>query len=510
MSWALVAFVGYLVAVAAIGVWSYLRRTRTSADFFLGERKMGQWVVALSAVASGRSAWLVIGLSGMAYSLGLSAVWAAVGYIVVEMFQFVLVGRRLRRYTQRRGLLTVPAFVSERLGDRRHILVWLSALMIVFFFFFYVAGQLVGGAKAFSQTFQTSSTTGLLLTAAIVVAYTVAGGFVAVSWTDVVQALMMIVALVVLPAVAVSEAGGLSALVARLQTMEAVKAVKGGHAFIAGAGMLKPFCFGAGFVIGMIGIGLGSPGNPHILVRYMSVSSPGLLRRCCLIGTIWNVVMAWGAVFAGLAARYFFAPEALTTAGRFDRELGFVLLAGRFLPPVLVGLVMAAIVAAIMSTVDSQLLVISSSITADISARALGRRADDRRVVMMSRIVIVLVVLGAVLFAWAARGSSVFDLVLLAWGGLGSAFGPVIVLGLFWRRFTLPAAVTAMLVGPAVTVPWKLLGFGKTLVYELVPGFGAALAAAVVVSLLTRPPDDVDAHFADMAPQTSGDADDER
>ena len=490
----LVAFVAYLCIVGGVVVWSMLRRTKTLSDFFLGGRRMNEWVVALSAVASGRSSWLVIGLSGFAYKAGIAAVWAAVGYIVVEMFQFLFIGRRLRRYTRNRQIITLPAFFSERLGDRRKVLIWVSSVVIAFLFFLYVSAQMVGGGKAMQGAFGVSLTTGVIITAAIVGVYTALGGFVAVSLTDVVQACFMIVALVVLPAVAVVKAGGVAALFDKITSPESLN-------LFADAGLkcnpLDALCFGLVATLGYIGIGLGSPGNPHILVRYMSIRKTGFLRKCVLVGTVWNVVMAWGAIFAGLAARYFVSPSDISPGGKLDGELAFSALAAQHLGPVLLGLVTAAVIAAVMSTVDSQLLVISSCITEDIGRRALGAKGRQRRLVGLARVVVAVLVVGALITGLAARGSSVFNFVLVAWSGLGAAFGPIVILALYWRRLTWQGALASILVGPTVTLLWKGWGLSKS-IYELVPAFGAALIAALLVSVLTRPPAQVEEHINDM------------
>ena len=491
----LIAFVAYLAIVGVVVVWAMLRRTKDLGDFFLGGRRMNEWVVALSAVASGRSSWLVVGLSGYAYMFGVAAVWAALGYIVVEMFQFVFLGKRLRRYTHNRNIITVPAFLSERLGDRRKVLIWASSLVITFLFFLYVSAQMVGGGKAVSGAFGVSLTVGVLVTAAIVGVYTVLGGFVAVSLTDVVQACFMIVALVVLPVVAVLKAGGVGALLAKLASDEHIR-------LFAQHGIkynpVDVFCFGVVTALGMVGIGLGSPGNPHILVRYMSIKRTAFLRKCMLVGTIWNVVMAWGAIFAGLAARFFVTPAEISVHGHLDRELAFSALARLHLGPVLLGLVTAAVIAAVMSTVDSQLLVISSCITEDIGRRALGKGGGGRRLVFVARLVVGILVVCALLTGLAARGSSVFNFVLVAWSGLGAAFGPIVILALYWRRLSWQGALASIVVGPFVTLFWKGMGWSKNVIYELVPAFGAAFCAALIVSLLTKPPTDVETHMQDM------------
>lgn len=492
----LIAFLVYLGVVGVVVVWSLVRRTKTLNDFFLGGRRMNEWVVALSAVASGRSSWLVLGLSGFAFKVGVAAVWAAVGYIVVEMLQFLFIGKRLRRYTDNRNIITLPTFFSERLNDRRKVLIWVASCVIIFLFFMYVSAQMVGGGKAIAGAFGLSLEWGVLITAIIVGVYTVLGGFVAVSLTDVVQACFMIVALVVLPVVAVFKAGGVSALFEHLSSPEHLE-------LFAKYGLkchpLNAMCLGLGVTVGLVGIGLGSPGNPHILVRYMSIRRTRFLRKCVLVGTVWNVLMAWGAVFAGLAGRYFVSPsDIISSGGKLDTELAFSNLASQHLGAVLLGFVTAAVIAAVMSTVDSQLLVISSCITEDIGRRALGMHRKDKQLVFVARVVVAILVVGALLTGLLAKGSSIFRFVLVAWSGLGAAFGPIIILALYSRFLTWQGALSSMIVGPVVTLLWKGTGLSGKIIYELVPAFGISLLAALVVSAFTKPPEDVALHLEDM------------
>lgn len=494
----LAAFVLYLAVILVIGAVAAKYHTGSTDDFFIGGRKMNQWVVAISAVASGRSAWLILGLSGIAYKLGVSACWAVVGYILAELFLFAFLGKRLRRFTQSRDVVTIPGFLEERFDDRRHWVCAAATVIVAFFFFVYIAAQLMGGGKALGETFGMPDIYGVLLTAGIVLLYTALGGFVAVSWTDVVQAGMMILALVVLPIVAFVHLGGPGAVFAQLAASEF--GVKG----------LDAWALGLGGIVGFIGIGLGSPGNPHILVRYMSVSDPRRLRKAALVGTVWNVVMAWGAVFAGLAARAIIESRPDLSlplkAGAPDFEKGFVILAGEIMHPVLFGFVTAAIFAAIMSTIDSQLLVISSSISRDFYKRIFSGTASEKTLLLVSRASVACVLIAAILLGSAAK-ETVFWLVLFAWAGLGAAIGPVMLLSIYWRRMTLPGALAGIATGTAATIGWKLawqkcawFKAHMLIKYELVPGFLLALLAIVLVSLLTRPPEDVAGKFAAMRP----------
>ena len=415
------SFIFYLVIVVVIGAVSARLRTGSLSDFFLGGRKMKHWVVALSAVVSGRSAWLILGMSGMAYTMGLSAVWAVVGYIVIELFLFMFMGKRLRRYSQASESITLPDFFEARFKDRVHVLRIISVAVIVVFMVAYVAAQFNAGGKAISASFGLTTTQGLWLTAIIVLAYTMLGGFFAVSLTDVVQALFMILGLVILPTVAILDFGGLGRVLDALRAQEVT--------------LLSPWTLGLVGAIGFLGIGLGSPGNPHILVRYMSSESPQGLRRAALLGTCWNVIMAWGAIFVGLVGRaYFPLKEQLPGA---DTERLFPHLASQHLHPILFGFTVAAVFAAIMSTADSQLLVAASGVVRDIYQKMFrrGMAISERRMVMLSRIAVLLLAFVAIGLGAAAK-DLVFWLVLFAWGGLGASFGPAVILSLFWTRTT--------------------------------------------------------------------------
>ncbi len=295
--YAITAFVGYLLFLIGIGIYSSRFSSRGISEYFIGGRKMNRFVVALSAVVSGRSAWLLLGVTGMAYAQGPSAIWAVAGYIIVELFLFLYYARRLRNFTEKRNCITVPDFFADRFDDRDGYLRITIVVIFLLFMIGYVSAQFVAGGKAFASGFGIDQDLGILITAIIVLAYTIVGGFLAVSLTDMFQAILMIFALVVLPVIAIHDAGGLSQLLMQLSELDVA--------------YVDPFAISVGAAIGFLGIGLGSPGNPHILARYMSIDDSKQLRIAAIIGTVWNVLMAWGAVFIGLAGRAFF-PEVVT------------------------------------------------------------------------------------------------------------------------------------------------------------------------------------------------------
>ena len=465
------SFAAYLAVVLAIGIWAARFSSAGVSEFFVGGRVMNRFVVALSAVVSGRSAWLILGLTGMAYMMGAAALWAAVGYIVVELLLFLFYAPRLRRFSEVHDCITVPDFVAARFGDHDGRLRILLVVILLVFMTGYVAAQFVAGGKAFAVTFGMPESTGILATAVIVLLYTILGGFLAVSVSDAVQGVFMMAALVGLPVIAVLAFGGPGAMGAVLAEIDPT--------------LLDPLAIGTGALIGFVGIGLGSPGNPHILVRYMSIRDPADLRYAAVVGTLWNVLMAAGAVFIGLAGRAF-VPEVGALPGA-DPENIFPVLAETLLHPVLLGVVIAAVLAAIMSTADSQLLVAASSAVRDFyeTVWRRGERVSQRVLVRISRWVVLALVLVSLGLAFLAE-DLVFWLVLFAWAGLGAALGPTSILALFWRRTNRPGVMAGIASGALVTVVWRLTAPFGGAVYELLPGFAAGLLATIVVSLATR------------------------
>lgn len=468
------AFITYLVLIIGIGFYASRRASAGLGEFFLAGRKLHRYVVALSAVASGRSAWLLIGFTGIAYKMGASAVWALAGYITVEFFLFLLYAPRLRRFSESYDCITLPDFYAERFEDRRGVLRILLAVIILLFMVSYVAAQFAGGGKAFAAGFGLQPTTGVLLTAGIVLLYTLLGGFLAVSLTDVFQALLMIVALVVLPITAIVHMGGWGIVQETLAALD--------------PSLLDPAAIGLGALIGFLGIGLGSPGNPHILVRYMAIRDAKQLRTSAVLGTAWNIVMGLGALYVGLVGRALFPAASQLPGG--DTEKLYPILAQQHLHPLLFGVVVASIFAAIMSTADSQLLVAASSVVRDVYEKVLkkGQTLPQKRLVLLSRIVVVLLVLAALGFGAVAE-KVVFWLVLFAWAGLGAAIGPTSILALFWKRTTRAGVIAGLITGTVATILWYYTPALKSRLYELVPAFFLSLVVTVVVSLLTRPPE---------------------
>ncbi len=446
-----------------------LRRTRDQSDFFVGGRAMNRIVVALSAVSSGRSSWLVLGVSGMAYTMGAAAVWAIVGYTAVEAVQFVTIGRRLRERTQEYGSITLLDYLESRFDDGAHVLRIAGSLIIAVFITAYVAAQFNAGAKTLSAALDIPFGAALLVSGLLILAYMVVGGYVAVAYNDVVRAVIMLVGLVVLPVVGLVHLGGAGILVETLSRLD--------------PRTVDPLSLGLGGAIGFLGIGLGSPGQPHIVVRYMSVDDPANLRVSAVVGTAWNVILGLGAVCIGLLGRAMFPDAGSLPEG--DPEMIYLVLSSSRFGPVLYGLLVGGVFAAILSTADSQLLVVASTFARDVYGKMLagGDGGGEGRRLLLSRIVVVLAGALALALAFTAR-DLVFWLVLFAWAGLGASLGPAVIFSLYWKRTTRLGVLAGMITGTVVTIAWKLLLKEPTGTYELIPAFFGSCLAIMAVSLL--------------------------
>ncbi len=467
---AIYAFLGYLVLLIGIGVYSARFSSSGISEFFIGGRKINKLVIALSAVVSGRSAWLLLGVTGLVYMRGLSAVWALVGYISVELVLFLTYAKRLREFSEQYDCITVPDFFAERFDDKNGSLRAILVSTLLIFMVSYVSAQFVAGGKAFSSSFGIDQNTGVVLSAAIILIYTVLGGFLAVSLTDTIQAFFMIFALVFLPVIAIQDLGGWSAMIQQLNIQDVA--------------LLDPWALSAGVFIGFVGIGLGSPGNPHILSRYMAIDNPDNLKFAAAVGTFWNIVMAAGAVLIGLVGRAYFPEVDMLPSA--DEENLYPFLAQLHLSPVMFGIVIASIFAAIMSTADSQLLVAASSVVRDIYDKLIKKEEEipQKQLVLYSRVVVTLLVAVALVFGWFAE-ELVYWLVLFAWAGLGASLGPTSILALYWKGTTKKGVIAGILTGTIVTILWELTPVLNDMLYELIPAFFASGLITILVSNFT-------------------------
>ena len=482
-NYALSAFIGYLILIVLVGVLAARFSSQGISNFFIGGRKMSMLVVALSAVVSGRSAWLLLGFTGMAFTMGLSALWAAAGYIIAEFFLFFYYAPRIRRFSENRDCITIPDFFEERFGDRSGTIRTVVAIIIIIFMLAYVSAQFVAGGKTFSASFQMTQTQGLLLTAVIILFYTVVGGFLAVSVTDTIQGFIMIIALIVLPIIGIMHLGGFGAF------YEQASAVP-----YEGGSFTGAFALSAGALIGFLGIGLGSVGNPHIIARYMSIKNPSRLKMTAIVGTSANILMASGALLTGMVGRIYFPDVSLLPAG--DPENLYPTLASDHLHPIMFGVVIASIFAAIMSTADSQLLVAASALVRDIYEKIIYREKEisQHRLVWISRWFVVLLVIAALLLGFVAE-QLVFWLVLFAWAGLGAAFGPTSILALYWRGVTRVGVISGIITGALTVIIWNRVDYLKDMMYELVPAFALAFLVTWLVSLFTKKAENNDEIF---------------
>ncbi|WP_265571557.1 sodium/proline symporter PutP [Sphingomicrobium nitratireducens] len=472
----LISLALYFLLMIAIGLWAWKRSTDTSEGYLLAGRNLHPAVAALSAGASDMSGWLLLGLPGALYAAGLVEAWIGIGLFVGALVNWIVVAPRLRAQTEKLGnALTIPEFLANRFPDKATALRVVSALIVVIFFSVYTAAGLVGGGKLFATSFAgllpglglSDYMLGIWVTALVVLAYTMVGGFLAVSLTDFVQGLIMVTALVVMPLVVMFGPGGSAG------GSLAEVPVEGFLSLTQGLTLL-------GF-ISAVTWGLGYFGQPHIIVRFMAVRSVEAVATARTIGMTWMGVALLGAIGIGLAGRAYVERNGLVVE---DPETIFIVLANLLFHPLVTGFLLAALLAAIMSTISSQLLVASSSLTEDFYKLFFRKEAGERESVNVGRICVALVALAAIVIA-SDPDSKVLGLVANAWAGFGAAFGPLIILSLTWKRMTGAGAVAGLVTGAAVVMAW--IAFDVGIVYEIVPGFIAAWIAIWLVSLATRP-----------------------
>ena len=474
----LVTFAAYLLLMVGIGFWAW-RSTRSFDDYILGGRSLGSYVTALSAGASDMSGWLLLGLPGALYLTGVSEAWIAIGLLVGAYANWRFVAGPLRVYTeQTSNALTLPDYFTNRFADERKLVRVFAALVILVFFAVYCASGVVAGARLFESVFGLPYAQALWWGAAATITYTLVGGFLAVSWTDTVQATLMIFALLLTPVFVLLGTGGLGEATALIEQVDPARLQ-----WIGAGGLVA--------VVSALAWGLGYFGQPHILARFMAADSLETIPRARRIGMAWMALCLLGSVAVGLFGIAYFAghPGPAADMVRDNPERVFIALAEVLFNPWIAGILLSAILAAIMSTLSCQLLVCSSALTEDFYRGFLRPQASQRELVWCGRAMVLAVALVAI---WIARDpeSRVLGLVSYAWAGFGAAFGPVVLVSLFWKRMTRNGALAGMVAGAAVVIAWKQVAvdqYGSGL-YEMVPGFACALAAIVVASLLDREP----------------------
>ena len=494
LMWVLAAFAVYMLGMILVGA-SFMKKNKNSEDYFLGGRKIGGWVAALSAQASDMSGWLLMGLPGAVYALGTNQIWIAVGLFIGTVCNWLFVSTRLRRYTIRaNNALTFPAYLENRFHDKKKYMLLVSSIVVVIFFLVYTASALAAGGKLFNSVFGIDYHIALTIGVVVILIYTFMGGFLAVCTTDFVQGMLMLVGLLVVPIIALFI----------VKPSELTSSLSGTLTDVSVHDFLNPFKEGSkniSFIniISQLAWGLGYFGMPHILVRFMAVKSEKELKKSKFIAIAWVALSLGFACFIGIVGRAYLFPTILGEGDAVSTENVFIEMIKQVFTsdiaiPFVGGLFLCGILAAIMSTADSQLLVTASSVSEDIYRGVINPKAKSEKVLLISRITVVVVAAIAFLIAWNPD-SSIMALVSDAWAGLGSAFGPIILLSLYWRRTNMYGAIAGMISGGLTVIIWDYLPVvnGETLyaytgLYSLVLGFAISFILIIIVSLCTEAP----------------------
>ena len=469
----IIAFVLYLGLMMAIGIY-YYRKTNSMDDYIIGNRKLGAWVTAMSAEASDMSGWMMMGVPGAAYLAGISSAWIAVGLGLGTWANWHFVAKRLRHYTEMaNNSLTLPDFLQNRFNDRSNLLRIVPAIFIVIFFVIYTSSGFVSGGKLFSTLFGLDYATAVLIGAFVVVFYTLTGGFMAVCWTDFIQGIMMFFAIVIVPAFAMHVMGGVET---SLNAIELVNPT-----------FFSPFMNPDGSTISfiafisMLGWGLGYFGQPHILVRFMAISSSSELKRSKRIAVGWYSISMIAAVFVGMVGNVYLT-EPLNGP---DVEKVLLVMTEKLFDPFVGGLILSAVLAAIMSTASSQLLVAASAFSQDFYRSVIRQNASHTELVWVSRAAVLIISAMAISLAMNPN-SFILEMVAYAWAGFAATFGPAVLMSLFWRRTTRNGVLAGIVVGGVTVLVWKQLAlFG---LYEIIPGFFFGILAIYIASLLDKEP----------------------
>lgn len=490
----LIAIIAYLLIVLYIG-FRFAKKNESASDFYLGGRKLGPFVTAMSAEASDMSSYLLMGLPGVAYLSGVADVtWTVIGLAVGTYLNWLWTARRLRRYTQITGSFTVPQFFSNRFHDKKHILSTIAALVIIVFFIPYTASGFAACGKLFGTLFNANYITAMVISAIVIVGYTAAGGFMAASTTDFIQSIIMTFAILFVLVFSTIKAGGVGTVAENAKALPGFMSLT--NTFVQSTGESAPYGFLT--IISTLAWGLGYFGMPHILLRFMAIEDEKKLKTSRIVGSVWVVIAMAFAILIGLVGR------GLTNNGMIDLlatgpesetiivKIATLLSSFGVVPALIAGLILAGILASTMSTADSQLLAAASSVSQNILQEKLGLKLSTKQSMLVARLTVIAIAILGVIIA-RDPNSSVFGIVSFAWAGFGAAFGPVMILSLFWKRSTLPGAIAGMVSGGVMVFVWKYLikpmggVFG---IYELLPAFLVGLIIMVIVSLATKAPDD--------------------
>lgn len=486
MTGEILAFVLYFVLMLGIGVYFFFSsKSAGEKDYFLGGRKMGPWVTAMSAQASDMSAWLLMGLPGSIIAFGLGQAWIGIGLAIGTALNWIIVAKRLRKFSEASGdSITLPQYLTNRFMAKSSALKIICAIVFLVSFTIYVASAFSAGAKVFNQLFPSLPIdTAMIIFAAIILVYTFLGGYNAVCWTDFFQGMLMLVALLAVPIVMIFFGEKNPELLNTVITSKSGKE----YTFIANFFSATPT-----EIISGLSWGLGYFGMPHILVRFMSIEKPSMVKKSATVAIIWVLITLVATITLAYVGRMYMmdgSSFAISLLGDEAQELIFVKLTRYIFPSFIAGILLAAIIAASMSTADSQLLVASSSFTSDIYKPIFRKNATDKELLWVGRIVVVIVSVVAYFIA-SSNGegaAAIMNLVSNAWALFGAAFGPVILLSLFWKRFTYKGAIAGIVSGSVVDILWLLL-FSETGIYEIIPGFIVCMLAAIIVSLCDKKP----------------------
>lgn len=478
----------YMAGMLLIGFYAY-KRTANLTDYMLGGRNLGPAVTALSAGASDMSGWLLMGLPGAMYVSGLSAGWIVVGLCAGAYLNWVFVAPRLRTYTEiANNSITIPDYLGNRFKDHTRILKITSASVILIFFTFYTSSGMVAGGELFRVAFHLDYRWGIWLTALVVILYTLFGGFLAVSWTDFVQGTIMFIALILVPVVTIVNIGGFTETFDEIRSIDPTLL----HVF-KGTSAIG--------IISLLAWGLGYFGQPHIIVRFMAISSVKAMKSARRIGMSWMTFSIVGAMFTGLVGIAYFNLNG-SPLGEKGAETVFIVLSQVLFPSLITGFLLAAILAAVMSTIASQLLVSASALTDDFYKQFIRPKASDKELVLVGRLGVLTISLIA-LFLALNPNDTILNLVGYAWAGFGAAFGPVILLSLYWKRMTKWGALAGMIIGTITVIVWDQIDqFAE--IYEIIPGFILCTIAIIVFSLLsTKPTKDIEEEFDQSIKQLS-------
>ena len=467
----------YLCLVIFTGVMIGKRSKKSAEGFYLGGRGMGPLVTAMSAEASDMSSYLLMGIPGLAYLSGVAdASWTAIGLAIGTYLNFLLVARRLRRYSVELDAITIPSFISKRYGEKKPIIMGIASLIILVFFVPYVASGLAAIGKLFNSLFGWNYMLSVIVGAIVIISYTSVGGFSAVATMDLIQSVIMTVALCVIVVFGIVQAGGMDAVLAHASSLPGFLSF--GQTYNAASGQAEPY--GLIRIVSMLAWGLGYFGMPHIIIRFMSLKSEKELRKSSVIGISWTTIILIMSALTAVAGRLYLGEID-------DPSTVFITMVRRIFPALVSGLLLSAILSAAMSTADSQLLAASSAFASDVYKPVIRKKASDSEMLWAGRIVVIVIAVVALMIASNPNSGSIMGLVENAWGVFGAAFGPVILLSLFWKRLTFGGTVAGIAAGAAVDILW-LVFLSSTDIYEIVPGFAAGLLAAVVVSLLSKGP----------------------